>query len=242
MRLGDDRFVERLQSYVELRAGAAGAGGRRSTTWTCGSTNAVYVRPGRGDRRGAERSATSGPADDGRSRGTKRAVSRRPRRRHVEGAAGRRRDAGRRRPRRHRHRRGRVARHQARRRRQPRGRRRLDQEGDRRGRADGRRRDRLRPSRAVAARTSRASTAAAWLRSPARTARSRAKTCGARSTPPRPCRCRPAARSCTCCRRTSSSTSRTASARPSGMTGARLEVNVHIVTGADARRRTSWPA
>ena len=33
------------------------------------------------------------------------------------------------------------------------------------------------------------------------------------------------------CRRTSSSTTRTASASPSGMTGSRLEVNVHIITG-----------
>ena len=104
---------------------------------------------------------------------------------------------------------------QARGRRQPRCGRRFHQELDRRSRADGRRRDRHRSTSASAARTSRASTAAASSPSPARTARSRETTCGGRSMRRARCRCPPAARFCTCCRRTSSSTSRKASARRS---------------------------
>ena len=49
-----------------------------------------------------------------------------------------------------------------------------------------------------------------------KSARSRATTCAAQSTRRRLSRCRTAARSSTCCRRTSWWTSRTASARPSG--------------------------
>ena len=131
-----------------------------------------------------------------------------------------------------RHGRGRVARDPARPGGQPRDGRRLDQEGGRRGRADGGHRDRQRLPRALRARTSRGSTAAASWPWPARTARSPTRTWAARSTPRRRCRCRPAGRSCTCCRRTSWWTTRTGSATPVGMTGARLEVNVHVVTGS----------
>ena len=244
LHLGDDQFVERLQSYLEL-APALRERVPDIDYVDLRFDERVYVRP-RGEPGTVGRRAR--PADGDAAPHLKgEPVARKERylvgldvgTSKVTAVVG---EMTRRRRARH-HRASALAEsrgHPARRRRQPRGGGRLDQEGDRRSRADGRRRDRLGAPRRCRARTSRASTAAAWSRSPARTARSRARTCGARSTRRRRWRCRPAARSCTCCRRTSSSTSRTASARRSGMTGARLEVNVHIVTGSavvDAEHR-----
>ena len=84
----------------------------------------------------------------------------------------------------------------------------------------------------VRGRTSRGSTAAAWWRSPARTARSRARTSGARSTPPRPWRCRRGREILHVLPQDFVVDDQDGIGAPVGMTGARLEVNVHIVTGS----------
>ena len=125
----------------------------------------------------------------------------------------------------------RIERHSARRRRQSRGGGRLHQARRRGGRADGRRRSRLGLHRHLRARTSRGSTAAASSPSPARTARSRATTCGARSMRPRRWRCRPGREILHVLPQDFVVDDQDGIGAPVGMTGARLEVNVHIVTG-----------
>ena len=47
LHLGDDKFLERAAVVRRPRAGAAQAACRTSITWTCDSSERVYVRPAR---------------------------------------------------------------------------------------------------------------------------------------------------------------------------------------------------
>ena len=53
LRLGESDFVERLQQYLELGDGAARARVRASTTSICGLSERLYVRPAKGSAQGA---------------------------------------------------------------------------------------------------------------------------------------------------------------------------------------------
>ena len=224
LRLGDRDFVERLQSYLDLAptlreyvpaidyvdlrfgdkvyVGGAGQQGRRWGNDEIGvrCSNIVCNSWPRGSR----------PARQRRRCGTQGTVSGRARCRHLEDLRGRR-GAGRRAgDRHHRHRRRpNQAAFAA-------GWSSISRPPSRRSSGRSRKPRAWRGSRSTrstsgsAAPISRGSTAAASSRSPGRTARSPRMTCGARSTPPRRSRCRAAGTSCTCCRRISSSTNRTA--------------------------------
>ena len=126
----------------------------------------------------------------------------------------------------------RVARHPPRRRRQPRGGGRVDQEGDRRGRADGRRRDRLGAPRPVGRRTSRGSTAAAWSPSPGKN-REITREDVRRAIDAAKAVSLPSGREILhVLPQDFVVDEQDGIGAPVGMTGTRLEVNVHIVTGS----------
>ncbi len=184
-------------------------------------------------------SPTPAPAaPDSRTQGThesqrRQVADRRPRHRHLEGDGAGWRVLARPGNRGDRHRLARIARHEARRGGGHRVHRAVDPARDRRGRADGRLRDPL-----VYASIIRQPHASAAIRRAScrwRAAKSPTPTSTACSRRPRRWRCRPTRRSCTRSRRnTSSTTRRKASAIPVGMSGVRLEVRAHLVTGAQS--------
>ena len=107
-----------------------------------------------------------------------------------------------------------------------------DQAGGGRRRADGRR-GRVRAcGPAWPAATSARSTAAAWWPSRGASARSAPPTSSGRWTPRAPSTCRRTARSSTCCPRRFAVDDADGVREPIGMSGVRLEVEVHIVTAA----------
>ena len=252
LQLGEDRFLERLQSYVDL-APALRERVPDIDYVDLRFDERIYVRPVAATRKKQDRSSDGGEGvsenaqcrpDGLREQGD--LVARKER--YLVGL-----DVGtskvtaivgemtrRRRARHRRHRRRRVARHPARRRRQPRGGGRIDQEGDRRSRADGRRRDRLGaprrcPGAHVKAFNSRGVVAVAGknreiTREDVRRAIDAAKAVAL-----------PTGREILhVLPQDFVVDEQDGIGAPVGMTGARLEVNVHIVTGsAERRRRTS---
>ena len=191
LRVGDERFLGALAVLSRSDAGAAGADAghrlRGSALRPAGLRQAAERPPARfsasarqarqcGGRAGRDGGASVGAARPaartGRSsRGSKRAIRSRARRRHLDGHLRRRRKPGGRQPQRRRYRGVGVSRHQARRGRQSRGGGGLDQEGDRGSRVDGAASKSTSCTSRSRVRTSRVSTAAVSSRSRARTAK-----------------------------------------------------------------------
>ena len=130
------------------------------------------------------------------------------------------------------HRPGRLEGHPARRRRQPRGGRRVDQEGDRRGGADRRASRSTRSTSACRARTSRPSTAAAWSRWPGKN-REITREDVRRAIDAAKAVALPSGREILhVLPQDFVVDEQDGIGAPVGMTGTRLEVNVHVVTGS----------